>query len=220
MFTEGWPPALPKSPSSPAPAARQLWASVGPGGHPQTAGSAAGSLGGPCSAPGPRERRAGGVAVLLWFPPTPPAKLSLGARSFSFPQQPRPPRPPRPAARASPRALGRRRAGAAGQDTALLAPGAAGAPGRPQCHGCWGGRRCPDPGRTEPWRPSRSPLGPRRSRLRDQGGRPYPVPGAPRGPLAGSEEGSLGLQQRGKRRFRPARHPRAHTHPAPAGSLT
>lgn len=117
----------PRAPVSPAPAARQLCAPVGTGGHRQTAGSAAGSSGGPCLAPEPRGKgREGRVAVGFWFPPTPPAKLPPGAGDPGFTRQPRPPPwvhgPPHPAARSSPRALGRRRAGAAGQDTALLAP--------------------------------------------------------------------------------------------------
>lgn len=51
-----------------------------------------------------------------------------GGSLWRLRRQPRPPRPPRPTARNSRRAPERRRAGAMGQDTALLASRAAGAP--------------------------------------------------------------------------------------------
>jgi hypothetical protein len=81
------------------------------------------------------ERRADGAAVGFWASPTPRQSCSRTGRAGGSPwqiqRQPRPPSPPRPMARNSRRAPERSRAGAAGQDTALLAPWAAGAPASP-----------------------------------------------------------------------------------------
>lgn len=79
------------------------------------------------------ERRADGEALGLWALLTPRQSCSRTGRAGGSPRQlqrqRRPPSPPRPTARNSRRAPERSRAGAAGQDTALLAPRAAGAPG-------------------------------------------------------------------------------------------
>jgi hypothetical protein len=154
-----------------------------------------------------KEGRLSGVALWFWFPPTPPAQLAPGAGGSVLPRQPWPPRPPRPTARDSPWALGRRRAGAAGQDTALLAPpGAAGAPGQPLCPGCWGER----PAATPDARSSgEQPL------TRGRG-----APMHPAGSFREARRGSLYLQHWGKRRFSPAQHPRTRTLRVATGSLT
>ncbi|KAK2105771.1 hypothetical protein P7K49_015285, partial [Saguinus oedipus] len=161
-------------------------------------------------------------AVGLWFPPTPFAKLSLGAWSFSFPRQPRPPAPA-PAAPSGPRlAPGPGEKARRGSRPGHCAAGAwsCGRARPAPLPGLLGWAQLPGP-RTRGALENRPlPEGPQRPRLRAPGWRPYLAPGAPRCPLSGSKEGSLVLQHRAKRRFRPARHPRARTHPALAGPLT
>lgn len=190
----------PKVPRSPAPAARQLCAPVGPRGHRQTAGSAAGSPGGPCSGPEPRGRgRAGGVAVWFCFPSTPLDKLSPGAGSPGFPRQPRPPpwvhSPPRPAARA-PRCEPR-----------------GGRPGHCAAGGASCGDPCPDPGRAEPRRVGRS----LRSRGAPSSGL-EPRSGSLCTPVAARRERGGGpfIYNTEESAFQPSpapTHSRTHTHP-------
>lgn len=104
--------------------------------------------------------------------------LSLAAPAPALGSQPAAPSGPR-----LPWAPKRRRAGAAGQDTALLAPGAAGAPGRPQNREKWGGH--PDPDTRNPGQPVPGLQAPERL--------PDPDPGAQAG---------LSQEQRGVRFIR------------------
>lgn len=75
------PPQLPAScarPSGPEVTGKQLDRQLGAQEAPVQPGA-------------PRKGKASGVLIRLWFPPTPPAKLSPGAQSPGFPQQPQPP---------------------------------------------------------------------------------------------------------------------------------
>ena len=212
-------PPSPRAPAPPAPAARQLCAPVGPGGHRQTAGSAAGSPAGPCSVRhgAPRKGKGGrrGYQALVG---SNSAWQALAGRPEPWlsPAAPAPSLGPWPAAPSGPRlawAPGRRRAGAAGQDTALLAPGAAGAPGRPQNPGNWSGAPLPRPGPSETGRAGRS----RRGHGAQSSG-PEFRPGS-RGtgwPFAGSGEGVPLFATPSKAPLQPGSvptHPRAHTLP-------
>lgn len=138
----------------------------------------------PAQPRGPEEgEKRGGVAIRIRFLLTPPAELSPDLEPLAFPAAPAPALGSQPAAPSGPRlpwAPKRRRAGAAGQDTALLAPGAAGAPGRPQNREKWGGR--PDPDTRNPGQPVPGLQAPER--------RPDPDPGTPAG-LSQEQRGVL-----------------------------
>lgn len=174
----------PRTSASPAPAASQLREPVRPGGHRQTAGSAAGSQEPPARRRARGSARAGGgafgFALFQLCPPgsrpSPAAPAPAPGAQHAAPSGPRLARSP-----------GRRRAGAAGQGTALLAPRASGAPAR-----------TPDA----------------RSRRAASSG-PAPRPGSRCTPFAARGEfGGVPLfaTQR-KAPFSLGRHPRTHRHP-------
>lgn len=143
------------------------------------------------SATGPRGRgKAGGVAIRLWFAPTPFVKLSPGGRSPGFPRQRRPPPwvhgPPRPAARASP---GPRGGGEPGRPASTLRcwrrePRVR--PAGPRTRETGTGRPCPDPDARSPGEPA-APGGATGLRAPDRS--PDPAPGAPAGRSRGAERG-------------------------------
>lgn len=184
----------PESKSSPDPAVRQLRATFCPEVTPKQLGQQL------CSyyTPGPRgtERRADGAAVGFWAPLTPRQSCSRTGRAGRSPwqiqRQPGPPSPPRPTARNSRRAPERSRAGAAGQDTALLAPRAAGALASPAARLLG---RAPLPrhySRSVGERSLPAALCPASGTSR----RPRSAAsGTPRGPPRGGEKPCLGLQQ-------------------------
>lgn len=124
----------PRTSASPAPAASQLREPVRPGGHRQTAGSAAGSQEPPARRRGPRQRKGGRRGVRLRSLPTLSARLSPKPSSPG----PRPGCPARRAQRPAPRSQPREEARRGGR------PGhcAAGAASL----GC----PCADSGRAEP----------------------------------------------------------------------
>lgn len=120
----------------------------------------------PLLSPGaPRKEKGGRSGCLILVSSNSACPALTGSREpgelWLSPAAPAPAQGPRPAG-----APGRRRAGAAGQDTALLAPGAAGSTGRPRCTGTRGGHPWPDPDARRQGEPA-APCGAAELRARD-----------------------------------------------------